>query len=202
MRILNGILLAFVFVHAVPFLAAQEGDNEPTVYVRSPNFAFESEACVFTPRHIGNIKAFVFRGGSAVLDTAILHNGTYSVSGRPEQGPASVELVWLRRLPQQSDLAVARFDWEWVGGSSSQSNVVQVFGCRNGHLTILQQITNDAHSTHAGADYDANTGILTLKSVNYGAGAHCCPEKLDIITFRWSDKGFEQVGQKTVPIPK
>ena len=136
------------------------------------------------------------------MDSVVLHDGKFSVSRTPEHGPTNVELAWLHQPPQPSSSAVALYDWEWVGGSSSQSNVVQVFGCRDGHLIILQQVSNDAHSVHAGVDYNANTGLLTIKSVNYGAGAHCCPEKLDIITFKWTNKGFEKVGWKSLPMPK
>lgn len=202
MRILNWILLALVLAHAVPFLGAQERDATPTVDVLYPKYALESEPCVLTEQHIGNMKSYVFQRGPSVMDFAVLQNGKYSVLRTPESGPASVELAWLRQPPRQPSVAIVLYDWEWVGGSSSQSNVVQVFGCRDRHLTILQQITNDAHSVHAGADYDAETGVLTVKSVNYGAGAHCCPEKLDIVTFKWFENGFEQVEWKTVPMPK
>lgn len=114
----------------------------------------------------------------------------------------SVELAWVRHAPQPSHSAAVLYDWEWVGGSSSQSNVVQVLGCRDGRQTILQQISNDAHSQHAGADYDVQTGVLIVKSVNYGEGAHCCPEKLDVVTFKWTGEAFEQAGWKTVAMPK
>lgn len=194
-------MLTVVSALAVSVVAAQKHDHATTVAVLDPNFAFESEPCVLTKQHIGNIKSYVFRQGPSVMDTAVLHDGDYSASPTPEHGPASVKLAWVRPV-QQSQLAVALFNWEWVGGSSSQSNVVQVFGCRDGHLTIIQQISNDAQSVHAGADYDAKTGVLIVKLVNYGAGAHCCPESLDVVSFRLTDKGFLPVGWKTIPMPK
>lgn len=201
MRIFIWIVLTVVIAHAAP-LSAQEHDDAPNVNVLYPNFTLESQPCVFTVQHLGNLKSYVFQKGPSVMDSAVLYHGKFSAPRTPEHGPASLELAWLRKPPQQSNLVIALYDWMWVGGSSSQSNVVQVFGCRDGHLTILQQISNDAHSVHAGADYNADTGILKVKSVNYGAGAHCWPEKLDIVTFKWTDKGFEQVGWETVPMPK
>lgn len=202
MRILLLIVLAGITAHAAPLLSAQEHDGAPNVRVLYPNFALKSEPCVFTVQHLGNIKSYAFQKNPLLRDSAVLYQGKFSTFEMPEHGPASVELAWVQQLPHQSNVAAALYDWKWIGGSSSQSNVVQVFGCQDGHLTILQQISNDAHSVHAGADYNASTGVLTVKSVNYGAGAHCCPEKLDIVTFKWTDRGFEQVGWETIPMPE
>lgn len=187
-------------------LAAQERDNDPTVHVTYPNFVFPSEPCTFTPEHFGNTRAYFWSAnGVRVMSSGTLTGGKYERNETTDAGSTSVELASVQRPTAargDSPFAIVSYYWEWLGGSSSQSNVVQVFGCRNGHLLVLQQISNDAHSQHAGTDYDPQTRVLTVKSVRYGAGAHCCPEELDVVAFRWTGARFEQTGWKTVPMPK
>ena len=182
--------------------AAQERDNVPTVDVFSPDFTYWAEPCTFTVQHLRNMRAYKFEGRT-ISDSVRLRDGKYEK--KDEDGYLGADLAWVR-LPRSSeakpDIAIVLYDWEWAGGSSSQSDVVQVFGCKHNRLAVLQQISNDAHSEHAGINYDQRAGILTVKSVRYGAGAHCCPEKLDVVTFRWSGTAFKQIGWKTVPMPK
>jgi hypothetical protein len=196
------IALAVLVALGIQLLSAQEHKDAPTVDLLHPQFIYKSEPCAFTSQHFGNMSTHVFGKGTAVVDSALLHHGRYHSPDTRERSATSVELTWLQKPHQQSNLAVALYDWEWIGGSSSQSNVIQVFGCQGGRLSILQQISNDAHSIHAGANYNPETGVLTVKSVRYGAGAHCCPEKLDIVTFKWAGGGFEQISWETVTMPR
>lgn len=194
--------IALMLIVFAVVLCAQERNDVPTVDVIYPKFTYRSEPCALSPSHFRNMRAYIF-SEHRVEDSAVLRNGHYEDDGPPERGRVSTELGWLRLpAPKKTMLAVADYFWEWVGGSSSQSEVVQVFGCKNDRLLLIQQISNDSHGQHAGVDYDVRSGILTVKSVRYGAGAHCCPEKLDIVTFKWNGYTFEQLGWKTVPMPK
>lgn len=181
---------------------AQESKDAPTVEVTRPDYALSSESCQFSLERFRNSTAYVFEGGT-VSDSAELRNGNFERDDNP--GHVASEFKWLMRRSGQAQsvsYAIALYFWEWAGGSSSQSDIVQVFGCKDGHPLVLQQISNDAHSENAGVKFDPVSGILTVKSVRYGSGAHCCPEKLDIVTFRWSGNGFQRLGWKTVPMPK
>ena len=184
--------------------SAQERENVPTVDVSYPDFTYPSEPCTFTLRHFRNMRTYIWYG-HRVRDSGTLRHGKYERKWTPARGYSGAELVWLR-VPRSSrpdsELAVVLYSWDWVGGSSSQSDVVQVFGCRDDHLVVLQQISNDAHGLQGGVNYDVRIGVLTIKSVRYGSGAHCCPEKLDIVSFRWTGAKFHRVAWKTVPMPK
>ena len=194
-------IAVIVIVSGAVCAAAQERDNVPTVDVFSPDFTYAAEPCTFTVKHLRNMRAYNFEGRT-ISNSVRLRGGKYEKRG--ELGYISAGLAWMR-LQRTSkanlDIAIVLYRWSWAGGSSSQSDVVQVFGCKHDRLVVLQQISNDAHSENAGINYDPRTGNLTVKSVRYGAGAHCCPEKLDVVSFRWSGTTFKQIGWKIVPMP-
>lgn len=179
--------------------SAQERRDTPTVEVTQLDHLLPSEPCIFSDQHFRNMPAYVFEGGT-VSDTAKLRDGSFENDENP--GHVSADFEWVKRPKGLTQTGIALYMWEWVGGSSSQSDILQVFGCNRGHLVVLQQISDDGHSEHAGVNFDPKSGILTVKSVRYGSGAHCCPEKLDIVNFRWSGNGFQRIKWKTVPMPK
>jgi len=196
------VMLLLGMTLGASFVFAQEDDNGvPTVEVAFPRHTLRSEACTFSDQHFRNMRAYDFQGGD-IADSGVLRDGKFERNENLDH--ASVDFGWLiqpRARSHAVTYAIALYSWEWAGGSSSQSHVVQVFGCKIGHLIVLQQISNDAHSERAGVSYDPDSGILVVKSVRYGSGPHCCPEKLDIVTLRWVGNKFERVRWRTVPMP-
>jgi hypothetical protein len=43
--------------------------------------------------------------------------------------------------------------------------------------------------------------LLSVSATDYGAGAHCCPEYIDSVTYRWAGTRFAQVSRMTIPNP-
>ncbi len=173
-------------------VSAQETKQVPTVDAIYPNFVYPSEPCTFTRQHFNQMHVYAWIGG--FTDSATLSRGKYERGGTVEEGPTEVELASFQVVNGTSTnpmFAVVTYQWIWIGGSSSQSDVVQVFGCKNDHLIVLQQISNDAHSQHAGATFDPKTGALMIRSVRYGAGAHGSPQELDIVNFQWAGNRFK-----------
>ena len=184
---------------ALPFSIGQESADHPTVEVSYPRFEFPDKGCDVSIQHFRNSPAY-FWNGNRVSESVDLTNGSFE---HPEAGNyESVNLSWVQQpTAEDQRFAIVAYRWMWAGGSSSQSDVIQVLECDKGRFMLLQQIVNDAHSDQAGAKYEARAGILTVKSVRYGSGAHCCPEKLDVVTFKWTGKSFQRIRWKTIRMP-
>lgn len=191
--------LVALILAALPFALGQESTDHPTVEISYPRFEFPDKGCDASIQHFRNSPTH-FWDGNRVSDSVNLRNGSFE---RPEAGNYEyVKLSWVQQ-PNSEDqhIAIVAYRWMWSGGSSSQSDVIQVLECDKGRFIMLQQILNDAHSEQAGATYEARTRILTVRSVRYGAGAHCCPEKLDVVTFKWTGKSFQMIRWETIRMP-
>ena len=196
-RLISAIV-ALVLV-ALPFAIGQESADDSTVEISYPRIELPDRGCDASIQHFRNSPAY-FLGSSGVSELLNLQNGSFE---RRETGSyESASLSWVQP-PTAGDhrIAIVAYRWTWAGGSSSQSDVIQVLECDRGRFVVLQQILNDAHSDQAGAKYDASAGILTVRSVRYGSGAHCCPEKLDVVTFKWTGKLFQRIRWKTIKMP-
>ena len=191
-------IVALVVV-ALPFAIGQERSDDPTVEISYPRFEFPDKGCDVSIQHFRNSPAY-FLEGNSVSESVHLQNGSFE---RRETGNyESANLSWVQQSTAEDQrIAIVAYRWMWAGGSSSQSDVIQVLECDKGRFVVLQQILNDAHSDQAGAKYDASAGILTVRSVRYGSGAHCCPESLDVVTFKWTGKSFQRISWKTIKMP-
>lgn len=182
-----------------PFAIGQESATDPTVEISYPRFKFPDKGCNVSVQHFRNSPAY-FLEGNSVSKSVDLRKGRFE--SREAGNYESAKLSWVQQYAAEDQrIAIVAYSWMWAGGSSSQSEVIQVLECDEGRFVVLQQILNDAHSEQAGAKYDALAGILTVRSVRYGSGAHCCPEKLDVVTFKWTGKSFQRIRWKTIKMP-
>jgi hypothetical protein len=118
-------------------------------------------------------------------------------------GTTSVWLDWQR--PLDDEHWVAAYGWLWVAGTSSSSEIVQVFELRNGKVYITQEIEADIHhgGKPVGAWFDSRKKLLTVKAVNYAPlEGRCCPSLMGVVTFRWDGKRLRAIRAKHVPLPQ
>jgi len=115
-----------------------------------------------------------------------------------------VELVAVEYLDLPSgsgqEHALILFDWFSIGGSSSKEGVAQVFTVSSGRLKVTQQFRWDEHfiTNEPYHRYDPQAKTLIVRSAHYLPGdAHCCVSAMDVVTLRWNESRFDQMGVKT-----
>lgn len=86
------------------------------------------------------------------------------------------------------------------GGSCSENGEVMVFELRKGNLFETQQITYNHQAPGAGVDFSPRTGVLVISGRHEDNSAHCCPDKLDVATFKWDGKAFRVRSVKVQPV--
>jgi hypothetical protein len=100
---------------------------------------------------------------------------------------------------------IADYQWEWLAGSSSQEDVVQVLETSGGRVLITQQIQiNTHHGGHSvGASYDPRRRVLTCSGADLDPPeGRCCPSLMDVVTFRWNGAKFVRVSGKRHSLPE
>lgn len=171
-----------------------------SIHVLTPKLEIAWKGCDFSANHFQNAQAFYFQPNEKLQEVS-LKTGNFERHGRPdpENMLHQVRYKWSYTLEDKS-FAVVSYIWEWVGASSSQAVVIQVWSCENGRPFITQQISGDGHASSAGADFDQRTQRMLIRSVNYGNGAHCCPEFLDRAIFHWTSRELQLTNADTIPI--
>jgi hypothetical protein len=196
--------LMFLFLMATSVVCFAEDPSSPklpdSMEMLWPKAPVNWKSCDFSPAHLANAEAILFEK-KGKTEKASLKNGNFERQIDPDNQLHQVRLKWSYVLEDKSFVLVS-YIWEWVGGSSSQDVVVQVYACENGRPYIKQQITADGHSAYAGAEFDTRTQRLILRSTNYGKGAHCCPEFLDRALFHWTSQNLQLTAAETIPAPK
>jgi hypothetical protein len=91
-------------------------------------------------------------------------------------------------------------NWLACGGSCSNDELLFVFAVENGHTVITQELDFDVQAAGAGTWFNAASGKLTIKARSDDGSAHCCPQHIDVVSFRWSGDKFELEKSQTVPI--
>ena len=127
--------------------------------------------------------------------TRILHNGQF-------ESATDVGFRWQYSL--DANHIVVTYWWVWIAGSSSQSDIIQVFESRDGKVFITQQIEADTHGggTVAGASFNRNAKSLTVKAVELDSpNGRCCPTHLNIVVFHWDGMKFRQASAHQIPMP-
>ena len=195
--------LAFLLlVAAMPCVFSQSLKTEElNVYMTRSNWLFASDVADLAHVDFANLRAIEIedgqwqelrkgRGKSATSIGDGLHQFT------------EVWLTWVYQLDAQH--SVVDYEWEWVVGSSSHSNVVQVFELRDRKVYITQQIEADIHhgGDAVGAWFNADKKLLTVKAVADSPQGRCCPTEMNVLILRWEGNKFRRISAKTVPLPK
>ena len=86
------------------------------------------------------------------------------------------------------------------GVSCSEAGDILIFRLWKGRLLETQQIGFDLQAPGAGVDFSSENGILTVKARHEDNSAHCCPDKLDVATFKWDGKTFRLQSLNVQPV--
>jgi hypothetical protein len=198
------ILLLLVTVMPCVFLqslktADLEGRN---VFVTRGNRLFASNISEVRQMDFANLRAVNIDSG----EWQELKNGKGKSLTNVGEGLHESTEVWLTWIHELDDSHwVADYDWEWIAGSSSHSNIFQVFELREGTVYITQQIEAVTHhgGRFTGAWFDTNKKLLTVKAVESDSPkGRCCPTHMNVVVFRWDGKQFRGISAKTLPLRK
>lgn len=131
-----------------------------------------------------------------------LRHGKWEVSDRLGQNSVRLGgLHFLKSAEPGREYALAVYEGDEVGGSSSQFGTAQVFELAGRRLRVTQQIDWDLH--YGGPyspldDFNEKASTLTIRSAHYQPGdGHCCVSSFDVVTFRWDGHGFRQTAIRT-----
>lgn len=200
-------LLFILLVFATPFVIAQKLKQEDlNVYVTHTHSLFAIQVSGFDQVDLRNTRAVHIEGDGRKGEWQALKRGR----GKTEyisrygvfEGATEVDFGWRYWLDAQH--MVVAYGWVWSGGSSSQSDIVQVLESQDGKVWITQQIEADTYGggTIAGARFDQNAKRLTVKAVDLDSSkGHCCPTHINIVVFRWDGGKFRQISARQVPMP-
>lgn len=192
---------------AAPILVSQKikGDDV-NVYVTRASSLFTSNVSDFNHLDLANLRAvYIEASGQRGQWQALKHGKGKTVDINRHgvfEGATDVVLAWHQQLDATHWLAA--YDWEWVGGSSSDSQVVQVFELRDGKVFITQQIEADTHhgGRAAGAMLNKDKKTLIVRAVELNSPkGRCCPTYINVVAFSWTGSRFQRVSSRQIPIP-
>ncbi len=194
---------ALVFlVGAATFLSSQKLKNEDLgIFVSSKAGLFTKSVSGFTNLDLKNTRAVFLEPNGRIGEWQVLNRGRgktveFDGQGRVVAGNSTqVRFEWQHGI--DAEHLVAAYEWEWVGGSSTQSIVIQVVELRGDEVFITQQIEADAHGSGAGAFFNSKDNSLTVNAVVFEeTDAHCCPSALSTVIFHWDGKRFSRISAK------
>jgi hypothetical protein len=133
-----------------------------------------------------------------------LRNGEYEKKELPDAvGGQSVSMGKTQYIdalngePQYALLDIGDVRW---AGSSTNTGILQLVHLEDGHLTVVQQISYDLQAPGTGVKFNPRTGILLITGRSDDHSAHCCPENVDVVAFKWTGKSFELRTFHRVPV--
>jgi hypothetical protein len=110
-----------------------------------------------------------------------------------------VRVYYFQLKDAEPEWALVQIAWSSGGGSSSDEGVLQVFKVEEEQLVMTQQFEYDLQAKGTGMDFNPKTGILIVRARTRDNTAHCCPKHIDIVTYRWNGKTFEEKTHQTIP---
>ena len=190
MRLFSPLLFAVALsaqIRPVPY-AAEMG---PLFSVKSVHLQY--------PETYRSIKDVDFGNTALQLDGIRLKNGHYELMDRQKYQFDLVELSEVHYIGPAT--ALVTYYRASGGGSTNNTGLAQVNTLSNHRLAITQRITWD-EDARGGSEpsyrFDAATNTLFLRSSHYLSGdAHCCISAVDVVTFVWTGKQFQQRSVRT-----
>jgi hypothetical protein len=173
----------------------------PTFDVSYPKYSYSTRTASVKNIDFRNMNLVIFDHAGKAQLTAKLRNGRFEQHHR-DGGREEVELELVKYFGSSTtggERAFVSIDWLSVGGSSSPSGFLQVFGIKDEHPFVFQQIEYNERGEGVGSSFDARKGTLTIRGVH--GWEHCCPTTLDVGTFRWNGSRFLLVRTNSIPMP-
>jgi hypothetical protein len=182
----------------VPYGEVSKG---PTFDIATVSFTYEQSYSSIRDVDFRNIRYVEFNEKGGVASGKRLKNGHWF---KQWEHPLASESVGLRSVfylspsTPSTQYALVRFGWEEIGGSTSQSEIFQLFELSGHRLRIVQDIDTDGHFSGPYSAFDEKTNTLYLRSAHYLPGdAHCCVSAVDVVTLHWNGSRFIQTELRT-----
>jgi hypothetical protein len=109
---------------------------------------------------------------------------------------------YFRPSTTEPEAALVQLRWFSHGGSSSMDCLLLVFQIDEGSLVLTQELRFDLQAEGTGTDFDRASNTLTVRARSNDDTPHCCPKNIDVVTFAWTGKAFEEKTHRTIPIKK
>jgi len=202
---MNKIAFLLLLCAAPSLLSQTIKDDDLNVYVIRASSLFASNVSDFDHLDFTNLRAvYIEASGRKGQWQALKHGKGKTVDINRYgvfEGATDVVLAWQQALDAAHWLVA--YDWEWVGGSSSHSQVVQVFELRDGKVFITQQIEADTHhGGRVGAILNKEKKTLVVRAVEIDSPkGRCCPTHINVVAFTWTGKTFQRVSSRQIPNP-
>lgn len=167
----------------------------PAVSVTFPNYKYDVA--------VASLKEFDFKNQKYPLLGSFrkLKNGEYKKDTWPKGGDEEIKLEKVQLFDDvygKSTHALLEFDCFSAGASSSDEGVLLVISLRDNKPAIVQELEYDRQADTIGDKFDPKTGRLIVTARSDDGTPHCCPEHVDIVTFKWNGQSFTRVSVKTV----
>jgi hypothetical protein len=193
--------LTAALVLACTLALAAPSREKPTFDITQPDYRYPVTVNSLQEIDFNNFKlAYFYRGRPDPMFQ--LRAGKfarkYEIGGYDQVGLESVEFFDFRNHVFAH--ALVTFWWVTAGGSTSSSQVVQVFELSDGHPVVVQQIVFNARGLGASSRFELGTQKLTIRGVH--GWEHCCPTTLDEGTFEWNGAVFKITTYHSIPMPR
>jgi hypothetical protein len=192
-----------------PAVVPQEAHNDfnqppprtyksPNVDISAPDRPLDVEADHACAVNFRNVRVPV---GSADFNV-LLKDGTYEEKDGTTTQDVNLDHVFCFNQGTTEEHALVVLNWTGCGASCNSTGIVQLFAVRAKRPVITQEFTFDSDALGAGTKFDENSLTLTITGRSDDESAHCCPESLDVVTYRWQGSKFERQGYERVAAPQ
>jgi hypothetical protein len=171
---------------------------KPLFWASAPVYAYPGRFPALEQIDWQNARLVFFSDAGKREATIPLRNGRYEHQGR--LGHQSYSLDHVHLIGKPARYAVLEMSEDDCGGSCSNWGKVDVLRLSGRRLRVVQHFSFE--NRDGGSNFDAARALLTIRSTNYGPGAHCCPEYLDVFTFRWTGNRFQKISRQTIVNPQ
>ena len=200
-------LLFILLFLAAQLLTAQTLKQEDlNVYVARTHLLFASKVSGLDQVDFRNTRAVYVEADGRKGEWQALKRGRGKTENISRYGvfEGGTEVIFGWKYWLDARHIVVDYEWVWMAGSSSQSDIVQVLEWQDGKVWITQQIEVDTHGATgiAGVRFNPRTKRLTVKAVELDSpNGRCCPTHINIVAFRWDGGRFRQMRARQVPMP-
>lgn len=192
------ILLFSLVLAGIATAQIQRGipDKNPNIEINFPNHSYEGTYPQLESVDWQNLSYPLFG------HWAHLRNGKYVHFEKGSSYPdAEIKFRKVYYLEGPAEYAVVLLDETTCGANCTDFPSALVFQFSNQCLTLLQTISPEVHHTTGGSKFNPKAQQLIVQATNYGAGAHCCPEYIDVVTYKWTGSKFARAWRKIIPNP-
>src|SRR5205823_6674288 len=111
--------------------------------------------------------------------------------------------VWFFRDPDtRFQKALVSLWITGAGGSSFNEGILLLIEIRDGRAVVTQELDYDLQAPNTGDSFDPSKLAIRIRARSNDGSTHCCPENVDLVTFKWKGGQFAQVSSRTIALKK